>query len=126
MKRELRHGDTVKAFVVRDGELTSFLKRVINVLKPCGACNVQLRVRENIPYVFEFNARCSGTTASRALAGFNEPKMICDYISKGITNPHFEIKEIVILRYWKELPVSYDKIERMKSEGFIQNEDIEL
>jgi hypothetical protein len=30
------------------------------------------------------------------------------------------------LRYWKELAVSYDKIERMKSEGFIQNENIEL
>jgi carbamoyl-phosphate synthase large subunit len=62
----------------------------------------------------------------RALAGFNEPKMIIDYILKGITNQHFEIWEIVILRYWKELPVSYDKMERMKSEGFIQNEDIEL
>jgi carbamoyl-phosphate synthase large subunit len=126
MKRELRAGDTYKAFVVKDEKLSNFVRAIINALQPFGACNVQLRLRDNVPYIFEINARCSGTTASRALAGFNEPKIICDYVSKGITNPRFEIKEITILRYWKELAVSYGKIERMKSEGFIQNENIEL
>jgi carbamoyl-phosphate synthase large subunit len=126
MKRELRAGDTYKAFVTRDERLSSFVKTVIDNLKPFGACNVQLKLKDNTPYTFEINARCSGTTASRALAGFNEPKMICDYISKGITNPRFEIKEIAILRYWKELVVGYDKIEEMKLEGFTQNEDVEL
>lgn len=126
MKRELRNGDTHKAFVVKDKELTAFLEKVINTLKPFGACNVQLKMRDGIPYVFEFNARCSGTTASRALAGFNEPKMICDYISKGVKNPSFEIKEIAVFRYWKELPVSYGKIEKLKSKGHIQNKKIEL
>jgi len=126
MKRWLRAGDTYKAFVVKNEKLSNFVKSVINVLKPFGACNVQLRVRDNTPYIFEINARCSGTTASRALAGFNEPKMICDYIFKGIDNPHFEIKEIIILRYWKELVVSYDKIKEMKSKGFVYSEGVEL
>ena len=126
MKRELRDGDTVKAFVVKNDELTSFLKRVINVLKPFGACNLQLRLRENTPYIFELNARCSGTTASRALAGFNEPKMICDYIFKDVKNPKYNIKEIVVLRYWKELVVGYGKVEEMKLKGFVSNEEAEL
>lgn len=126
MRRQLRAGDTYKAFTVKDKELSNFVKNVINVLKPFGACNVQLRVRDNIPYIFEFNARCSGTTASRSLAGFNEPKMICDYIFTGMDNPHFEIKEIVILRYWKELVVEYDMIKKMKSNGFIHNKRMEL
>jgi carbamoyl-phosphate synthase large subunit len=126
MKRELRAGDTYKAFVTKDEKLSNYIKTVIDTLKPFGACNVQLSLRDNVPYIFELNARCSGTTASRALAGFNEPKMICDYISKGITNPQFEIKEITILRYWKEIVVSYDKIRGMKSEGFVQNEKVEL
>jgi len=126
MKRELRNGDTHKAFVVKDEKLTAFLKKVVNTLKPFGACNVQLRMRDGVPYIFEFNARCSGTTASRALAGFNEPKMICDYISKGVKKPSFEIREIAIFRYWKELPVSYSKIEKLKSKGQIQNKKIEL
>ena len=126
MKRELRNGDTIRAFVVKNEELTSFLQKVVNVLKPFGACNLQLRLSENVPYIFELNARCSGTTASRALAGFNEPKMICDYILKDIRNPECDIKEIVILRYWKELVVSYYKIEEMKLKGFISNEATEL
>jgi carbamoyl-phosphate synthase large subunit len=126
MKRQLRCGDTYKAFVIKDEKLSNFIKSVINVLKPFGACNIQLRVRDNIPYIFEINARCSGTTASRALAGFNEPKMICDYIFKGIDNPHFEIKEIAILRYWKELVVSYDKIEEMKANSFVYNKGVKL
>ncbi len=126
MKRQLRDGDTYKAFVVKNDDLSNFIKNVINVLRPFGACNVQLIVRDGIPYIFEFNARCSGTTASRALAGFNEPKMICDYIFRGIDNPHFEIKEIVILRYWKELVTSYDKIKEMESNGFVYNNKVEL
>ena len=126
MKRQLRCGDTYKAFVIKDEKLSNFVKSVINVLKPFGACNIQLRVRDNIPYIFEINARCSGTTASRALAGFNEPKMICDYIFKGIDNPPFEIKEIAILRYWKELVVSYDKIDEMKANSFVYNKGVKL
>jgi len=126
MKRELRFGDTYRAFVVKDETLSNFVKTVIEALKPFGPCNVQLRLRDNVPYIFELNARCSGTTASRALAGFNEPKMVCDYISKGISNPRFEIKPIVILRYWKEMVVSYDKIRQMKEDGFVQNHKVEL
>lgn len=126
MRRTLRAGDTYKAFVVKDKKLSKFVTTVVNTLRPFGACNVQLRLRDNVPYIFEFNARCSGTTASRALAGFNEPKMLCDYIFKGIKKPQFEIKEIAILRYWQELVVSYDKIREMKSKGFICHEGMKL
>jgi carbamoyl-phosphate synthase large subunit len=126
MKRELRDGDTHKAFVVKDEALTAFLEKVINTLKPFGPCNVQLKVKDDVPYIFEFNARCSGTTAARALAGFNEPKIVCDYISKGIKKAHFTVKEIAVLRYWKEIAVSYNKINEMKSKRHIKNEWIEL
>jgi carbamoyl-phosphate synthase large subunit len=80
MRRELRFGDTYKAFVERNVWLSTYVKTVVDKLGPFGPCNVQLRVKNGIPYIFEFNARCSGTTASRALAGFNEPKMVCDYV----------------------------------------------
>ncbi|KAF5063437.1 ATP-grasp domain-containing protein [Methanobacterium aggregans] len=111
MKRQLRCGDTYKAFVIKDDPLENHLKEVIEVLNPYGPCNVQLRMDEDVPYIFEFNARCSGTTASRALAGFNEPAMVCDYI-QGKT-PQYDIKDMVILRYWNELVVEYAQIENM-------------
>jgi len=126
MKREIRFGYTEKAFVVKDERLSNFVEKAINTLKPFGPCNVQLRLRDSVPYIFEINARCSGTTSSRALAGFNEPKMMCDYILKGVRNPTYKIKEIVILRYLKDIVVSYKKIEEMTSTGHVQNKRIKL
>ena len=75
-------------------------------------------MKKGKPYVFEINARCSGTTAARTLSGFNEPKMIADYLLKGI-EPSYEIKEQTILRYWKELVVENDEILEMKEKGLL-------
>jgi carbamoyl-phosphate synthase large subunit len=119
LRRILRNGDTYKAFVVKDPQLTEFVKNVMQVLRPFGPCNAQLRVRDSIPYIFEFNARCSGTTACRSLAGFNEPLMIANYLLLG-QQPVFDIREISILRYWKELVVEPNKIFQFTKDGRIE------
>jgi carbamoyl-phosphate synthase large subunit len=119
MKRILRDGDTYKAFVEKNRAIEEEIAKVIKLLKPFGALNVQLRLRDGKPYIFELNARCSGTTASRALAGFNEPKMIADYLIQN-KKPNFEIKEISILRYWKELVVENNKIDQFKNNGYVE------
>ena len=105
MKRFLRNGDTYKAFSVKSDAINEFVGQVVTALKPFGACNVQLRIRNGKPYVFEINPRCSGTTASRALVGFNEPSIILSYLK---TNEYKEIyyEEATILRYWQEVKVS--------------------
>ncbi len=118
MRRILRDGDTHKAFVERNPRLESFVHEIVETLKPFGACNIQLRVRNGEPFVFEINARCSGTTAARALAGFNEPGMSADYLFKHIA-PVYSIREISILRYWKELVVTNSRIERMREKRFL-------
>ena len=123
---KLRLGFTWRAFVVKDVELSHFVKNVINILKPFGACNVQLRIRNGTPYIFEFNARCSGTTSSRASAGFNEPKMVCDYLLKGNKNPSYEIKEIAILRYLNELLVDIEKIKEIKLKNLLYHKGAKL
>jgi carbamoyl-phosphate synthase large subunit len=112
MRRILRDGDTYKAFVIRDTVIESEIIKVLNLLKPFGACNVQFRIRDGEIYIFEINARCSGTTAARSLAGFNEPLMIADYLIKK-QNPNFKINEISILRYWKELVVDNSHISQV-------------
>lgn len=102
MRRILRDGDTYKAFVVRNPVIEDLCEIICNKLLPFGAFNIQLRMRDGKPYVFEFNARCSGTTACRSLAGFNEPKMIVEYLEYG-KKPEYKIKEMTILRYWNEI-----------------------
>lgn len=118
MKRVLRDGDTYQAFVVRDPIIERCVEAAAETLKPFGACNFQLRLRDGVPFIFEINARCSGTTYCRTLAGFNEPRMIADYLVHG-TQPTYNIEEITVLRYWKELVVRNDRIEALRHAGSI-------
>ena len=114
MRRILRDGDTHKCFSEKNPIIESLVRKVTEAIKPFGACNIQLRMKNGIPYVFEINARCSGTTAARTLCGFNEPKMIADYLLKGI-EPSYEIQEKTILRYWKELEVENEEVKEIKA-----------
>lgn len=116
MRRTLRDGDTYKAFVETNPCIHAHVKAVAEALRPFGACNFQLRLKEGVPYIFEINARCSGTTCSRALAGFNEPLMIADYLIHG-REPAYTIREIAILRYWKELVVPNSRIAALREQG---------
>jgi carbamoyl-phosphate synthase large subunit len=120
MKRILRDGDTYKCFSVSNPEVEEVLHNVYSCLKPFGACNIQFRLRDGIPYIFEINARCSGTTASRTLAGFNEPKMIADFLLQG-TIPTFQIQYVSILRYWKELVVENEMVLKLSMDKQINN-----
>ena len=120
MKRILRDGDTYKCFSVKNDVIEQTIKNVMNIIKPFGACNVQLRMKNNVPYIFEINARCSGTTAARTIAGFNEPQMIADYLLKNIY-PKFEIKELTILRYWKEFVIDNKMVEELNTSKLLTN-----
>ncbi len=122
MKRILRDGDTNKCFTEKNEVIEKEVRLVVETIKPFGACNVQLRMRNGKPYVFEINARCSGTTAARTLSGFNEPKMIADYLLKGI-EPSYDIKEQTILRYWKELVVPNENVSELKENSILYQEN---
>lgn len=125
MRRILRDGDTYKAFVEHNPALEATVRTIVEALKPFGACNIQLRVRDGQAYVFEINARCSGTTAARALAGFNEPQIIADYLLNGV-EPTYSVNEVTILRYWQELVVPNSDIEQLRQTGFLPGNGMQL
>jgi len=116
MRRTLRDGDTHKAFVEREPRIEATVHAIVTRLQPFGACNVQLRVRNGEPYVFEINSRCSGTTGARALAGFNEPLMIAGRLLDGLPPVH-TIREMTVLRHWKELAVENFRILELREKG---------
>jgi carbamoyl-phosphate synthase large subunit len=116
MRRTLRDGDTYKCFVEKNEVIETEVRKIMKAIKPFGACNVQLRLKDGKPYVFEINARCSGTTAARALCGFNEPKMIADYLCLDEA-PKYDIKEQAVLRYWNELVVPSATITEVEQTG---------
>jgi carbamoyl-phosphate synthase large subunit len=125
MRRILRDGDTYKCFSEHNIVIEKCVKNIADTIKPFGACNIQLRVRNGVPFIIEINARCSGTTAARTLCGFNEPKMIADFILKG-KEPEFDIKPLTILRYWNELVVSNTAISSLQRQGELKGSTIQL
>jgi carbamoyl-phosphate synthase large subunit len=121
MRRLLRAGDTYKSFVEEIPLVKDHVKAVAETLKPFGGCNFQLRLREGTPHIFEINARHSGTTYSRALAGFNEPLMVANYLLRG-EMPEYAIRQVAILRYWNELIVEDRRIAALEQAGVVLNE----
>jgi carbamoyl-phosphate synthase large subunit len=122
MRRILRDGDTVKSFVEFNPAIDKVLRQVLAELRPFGPMNIQLRMREGIPYIFEVNARCSGTTAARAISGFNEPRIVADFLLHG-KRPEFQIKKTTIFRYWKELVIDEQCLQTMQTCETCDNPD---
>lgn len=71
-KRVLAGGFTAKGAVVHSQEIQSYLDEIINALDFVGAINVQLRLTENGPRLFEINPRFSSTVMFRHKLGFKD------------------------------------------------------
>ena len=107
MRRDLRDGNTYRAYVEEFPELNAKVREWTLALKPWGPCNFQFRVDNNgEPRCFEINARFSGTTPFRMLAGFNEVEMCVDFLMHGRPIRQPVIKPMTILRYWNEMAVT--------------------
>lgn len=104
MRRELRAGDTYKASVDQNSVVLEYVADLIRLMRPFGPCNFQLKLHDGRPYLLEINARCSGTTAARKLAGFNEPLITINHLEGNPSLP-IEIQPIEVYRYWNEVKV---------------------
>lgn len=112
MRRDLRDGNTYRAYTVKDEALELLVKRWTEALKPHGPANFQFRIdKYGVPKVFEINGRFSGTTPLRAHAGFNEVEMCIRRIlwDEPIVQP--EVRSLTILRHWSETVVVPERTE---------------
>jgi carbamoyl-phosphate synthase large subunit len=107
MRRDLRDGNTFRAYVDKYPELNEQVKKMCNALKPFGPANFQFRLsKDGKAKVFEINARFSGTTPLRMHAGFNELDMIIGHLffNKEIIQP--ETQQLIIMRHWTETVIT--------------------
>ena len=72
IKRKLIEGYTGYGEVVKNPSITDFLEKLAYKLQFRGSINVQLRLKDGIPYVFEINPRFSSTVYFRHLVGFKD------------------------------------------------------
>ena len=103
LRRQLKDGNTSIAYSEPATEIESYCARVAKSLNPFGPLNIQLRLKNGQPYVFEINPRFSGTTIFRAHFGINEPmrilRQLCGLDVEEAPRPHSGR----IVRYFEEL-----------------------
>ncbi len=113
MRRDLRDGNTFRAYVQPEPALEALTKRLALALRPQGPVNFQLRIGAEGPAVFEINARFSGTTVIRAMAGFNEVEALVRWAAFGERMALVRQRSGVVLRYWEEMFLDWEEYERM-------------
>ena len=105
MRRDLRDGNTFRAYTEAYSYLNEFVENVAVKLNPYGPVNMQFRVSGNEVKIFEINGRFSGTTHFRMLSNLNEVELCLRYIllNEQIVQPL--IKPVTILRYYDEIVI---------------------
>jgi carbamoyl-phosphate synthase large subunit len=112
MRRDLRDGNTYRAFADCYDALNAMVQKYAFALQPYGPANFQFRVdRNGKPRVFEINARFSGTTPMRALVGFNEVEMCMRWLLLGTPIVQPKIRRATVLRYLQEMVVEQEQVE---------------
>lgn len=117
MRRDLRDGNTYRAYAAEYPELNSQVQEMARALGPWGPVNFQFRLAANkTAKTFEINARFSGTTPLRALAGFNEVEMLLRHLLRGEPIVQPPVRPVVVLRHWSETVVSPAEVEPLADE----------
>jgi carbamoyl-phosphate synthase large subunit len=102
MRRELRDGNTYRAYAEEFPELNRIVQAMARSLQPFGPANFQFRLDGDRVKVFEINARFSGTTPLRAQAGFDEVEMTLRHLLLGVPLSQPLIRPLILLRHWSE------------------------
>jgi carbamoyl-phosphate synthase large subunit len=105
MRRDLRDGNTFRAYVEQRPELVAQVRDLAEALGTHGPANFQFRLDGDQAKTFEVNARFSGTTPLRRLAGFDEVGLCLDYLLDGREVVQPEVRSLTILRHWSETVV---------------------
>lgn len=115
MRRDLRDGNTYRAYVEAYPELNAAVRAMATRLQPYGPANFQFRIdKAGRVKVFEINARFSGTTPLRMRAGFNEVEMALRYLLYGEPIIQPKVEPMIMLRYWEETVIRQHDVERVK------------
>ena len=115
MRRDLRDGNTYRAYADAYEDLNAFVRKVGEALQPYGPANFQFRIDSaGQPRIFEINGRFSGATPLRALVGFNEVEMCIRKILFGEQIVEPEIRHGTILRHLSEQFVSAEQLSQVQ------------
>jgi len=117
LRRDLRDGNTCRAYSDLSGRFESQMARVAERLGVEGPCNFQFRLRDGEPVIFEINARFSGTTPLRAIFGFNEVDALLDHYLDNKMIPSAQLKEGAVFKIWSDIFIDQKQLDKLKTTG---------
>jgi len=115
MRRELVDGTTSSIIVVKNEKINAVLISIAHKMRLQGALNVQLRLTDSGPQIFEINPRFSGTLVMRHLLGFKDLYWYVEHIIKNTPLPTFDISlgaNVIRLDGWHSYKVTLNKEEK--------------
>lgn len=74
LKRRLQDGVSIASVSENYNDIADYCAQVAGVVGAFGAVNIQLRLKNGKPVIFEINPRFSSSTGMRLLFGINEPE----------------------------------------------------
>lgn len=107
LRRQLKDGNTSSAVADPQPAIAALCRRVGDALTPYGPINIQLRLVDGEPIVFEINPRFSGTTIFRAHLGINEPVRVLRHALGMSLAPSPSLRRGRVQRYFDEI-VAFD------------------
>lgn len=99
----VKEGITKQAQSERNILIIEKCQEIVEKLKPHGSFNVQLKLLNNIIYIFEINPRFSTTLVLSIESGVNEIDLAIQNYDKEEVKYISEFKEIKLIRRWENL-----------------------
>ncbi|MGI0088659.1 MAG: ATP-grasp domain-containing protein [Nitrosotalea sp.] len=123
MRKTLKNGQTYKAFIDDFKDVRQSAEEVAVRIGARGPINIQAKMVNGVPKIFEINSRISATCPLRAVAGINEPDILFRNMTRG-EDIHIERYErLVCMRYWNEVYVPYSTYEKAEHNKIIEPSD---
>ncbi len=98
----IKKGITLVGITRISETITSVCREICDKLKPSGPFNVQLIMRDGIPYIIEINPRYSTTVALTIAAGINEVDLVIRHAEGEILPPVSFTSNLVMNRYYTQ------------------------
>jgi carbamoyl-phosphate synthase large subunit len=122
LRRKLFGGVTGIAEKVESSEIADYCRSVVLALDARGSLNIQLRVGERGPLLFEINPRFSSTACIRARFGFNDVLWALEESLYGTVSPYEATGESFCFRYFQEYYCQSHRQRRLPNQLFALKE----
>jgi len=123
IQKTLKNGQTYKAFIDDYREVRRSSEEAALKLGGSGAINIQAKLMEDRPKIFEINPRFSATCPMRSVAGINEPDIV---FRNSVLGEEIKVKSyrrLVCMRYWNEVYTDFPTYEKLTSTGTVEDND---